>query len=71
MNIIGIFNIFHYSQIKIKLRSLLSVEFYRSFGNYFIYVIILKRKQYLAPNSRRIHIGEKNRTHLDYWGKNS
>ena len=59
MNIIGIFCRFHYPQIKIKFRSLLIVEFYRSFGNYFIFIIILERKeQYLATKSRRVHIGE-------------
>jgi hypothetical protein len=59
MYIIGIFYRFHYPQIKIKLRYFLSVKFYRSFRNYFIFIIILKRKeQYLATKSRRVHIVE-------------
>jgi hypothetical protein len=58
MNIIGIFYRFHYPQIKINLGALLSVEFYRSFRNYFIFILILKRKEYLATKSRRVYIGK-------------
>jgi len=59
MNIIEIFYRFNYPQIKIKFRSLLSVEFDRSFRNYFIFTIILERKEkYLATKNRRGHLRE-------------